>query len=244
MPEIRGQLISLAAVLALVLSAPFCIAQTNSLEGVRVHDAPTYTRVVLDTRFEANYQVFMLDNPERVVVDLDDTAKGEKLVTGKLDSRVVAGIRRAQRQQGKYRVVLDLKQQIKPPEPFVLNPVRPYGHRLVVDLYWDSSEQKSVVQAQLDGQRDVVVAIDAGHGGEDPGAIGVNKVLEKNVVLSIARTVKRRLDATAGFKAVLVRDGDYYVPLRKRPRLAREARADFFVSIRKRESIRSHWWGG
>ena len=96
MPEIRGQLISLAAVLALVLSAPFCIAQTNSLEGVRVHDAPTYTRVVLDTRFEANYQVFMLDNPERVVVDLDDTAKGEKLVTGKLDSRVVAGIRRAQ----------------------------------------------------------------------------------------------------------------------------------------------------
>ena len=231
MPEIRGQLISLAAVLALVLSAPFCIAQTNSLEGVRVHDAPTYTRVVLDTRFEANYQVFMLDNPERVVVDLDDTAKGEKLVTGKLDSRVVAGIRRAQRQQGKYRVVLDLKQQIKPPEPFVLNPVRPYGHRLVVDLYWDSSEQKSVVQAQLDGQRDVVVAIDAGHGGEDPGAIGVNKVLEKNVVLSIARTVKRRLDATAGYKAVLVRDGDYYVPLRKRPQLAREARADFFVSI-------------
>ncbi|MCH2354909.1 MAG: N-acetylmuramoyl-L-alanine amidase, partial [Pseudomonadales bacterium] len=77
----------------------------------------------------------------------------------------------------------------------------------------------------------VVVAIDAGHGGEDPGAIGVNKVLEKNVVLSIARGVKRHLDAATGFSAVLVRAGDYYVPLRKRPQLAREARSDFFVSI-------------
>ncbi|MEC8834657.1 MAG: N-acetylmuramoyl-L-alanine amidase, partial [Pseudomonadota bacterium] len=74
-------------------------------------------------------------------------------------------------------------------------------------------------------------AIDAGHGGEDPGAIGVNKVLEKNVVLSIARGVKRHLDAATGFSAVLVRAGDYYVPLRKRPQLAREARSDFFVSI-------------
>ena len=146
---------------------------------------------MLDTRFQANYQVFMLDNPGRVVVDLNDTAKSEKLLTGQVDSRVVARIRRAQRQQNKYRVVLDLKRQVKPPEPFVLNPVRPYGHRLVIDLYWDSSEQKSEVQAQVGGQRDVVVAIDAGHGGEDPGAIGVNKVLEKNVVLSIARTVKR-----------------------------------------------------
>ena len=89
MPEIRGRLISLAMLAAFGLSAPFCFAQTNSLEGVRVHDAPNYTRVVLDTRFQADYQVFMLDNPGRVVVDLNDTAKSEKLLTGQVDSRVV-----------------------------------------------------------------------------------------------------------------------------------------------------------
>ena len=222
---------SLAKLTLVGLLGQFCLAQMNSLEGVRVHDAPTYTRVVFDTRSKVNYQVFTLDNPKRVVIDFDDTSESQKLAMGQVDSRVVAGIRRAERQDGIYRVVLDLKRPVKSPEPFVLNPVRPYGHRLVIDLYWDSSEQKSVVQAQLDSQRDVVVAIDAGHGGEDPGAIGVNKVLEKNVVLSIARGVKRHLDAATGFKAVLVRGGDYYVPLRKRPQLAREARSDFFVSI-------------
>ena len=223
--------ILLAKLVSVGLFVQFCLGQTNSLEGIRVHDAPNYTRVVFDTRSKTKYHVFMLDNPKRVVVDLDDTAKSQKLDPTQVESRVVAAIRRAERPQGSYRVVLDLKRAVKAPKTFALNPVRPYGHRLVVDLYWGSSEQKSVVQAQLDGQRDVIISIDAGHGGEDPGAIGVNKIFEKNVVLSIARGVKRHLDATKGFNAVLVRDGDYYVPLRQRPRLAREARSDFFVSI-------------
>lgn len=231
MSESLGHMFSLAKLALVGLLGQFCLAQMNSLEGVRVHDAPNYTRVVFDTRSKLNYQVFTLDDPKRVVIDFSDTAISQKLAPWQVDSRVVAGIRRAERRHGIYRVVLDLKRPVKSPEPFVLNPVRPYGHRLVIDLYWDSTEQKGVVQAQLESQRDVVVAIDAGHGGEDPGAIGVNKVLEKNVVLSIARGVKRHLDAATGFKAVLVRAGDYYVPLRKRPQLAREARSDFFVSI-------------
>ena len=222
---------SLAKLTLVGLLGQFCLAQMNSLEGVRVHDAPTYTRVVFDTRSKVNYQVFTLDNPKRVVIDFDDTAKSQKLATEQVDSRVVAGIRRAERQDGIYRVVLDLRRPVKAPEPFVLNPVRPYGHRLVLDLYWDSSEQKTAVQAAPVEQRDVVVAIDAGHGGEDPGAIGINKVLEKHVVLSIARGVKRHLDTATGFKALLVRDGDYYIALRKRPQWAREKRADFFLSI-------------
>ncbi len=223
--------ILLVKLVSVGLSAQFCVGQTNSLEGIRVHDAPKYTRVVFDTRSKGKYHVFMLDSPIRVVVDLDDTVKSQKLPTMRVDSRVVADIRQAERPQGSYRVVLDLKRAVKPPEPFVLNPVRSYGHRLVIDLYWDSSEQKNVVKALSDGQRDVVIAIDAGHGGEDPGAIGINNIYEKNVVLSIARGVKQRLDAVKGFNAVLVRDGDYYVPLRQRPQLAREARSDFFVSI-------------
>ena len=177
--ESVGYTILLAKLVSVGLFVQFCLGQTNSLEGIRVHDAPNYTRVVFDTRSKTKYHVFMLDNPKRVVVDLDDTANSQKLDPKQVESRVVAAIRRAERPQGSYRVVLDLKRAVKVPKTFALNPVRPYGHRLVVDLYWGSSEQKSVVQAQLDGQRDVVITIDAGHGGEDPGAIGVNKIFEK-----------------------------------------------------------------
>ena len=231
MPESLGHMFSLAKLALVGVLSQFCLAQMNSLEGVRVHEHPDHTRVVFDTRSSANYRHFLLTNPNRFVVDLSDTKPNAKLESEKVDSRVVAGIRRAQRKKGVYRVVLDLKRAVNPREPFVLMPVRPYGHRLVIDLYWDSSEQKSGVQAAPVEQRDVVVAIDAGHGGEDPGAIGINKVLEKHVVLSIARGVKRHLDTATGFKALLVRDGDYYIALRKRPQWAREKRADFFLSI-------------
>ena len=225
------RLISVVKIGLVALLTQFCLAETNSLESIRVHDAPDHTRVVFDTRSSADYHHFLLTNPSRFVVDLSDTKANAKFESEKVDSRVVAGIRRAQRKKGVYRVVLDLKRAVNPRDPFVLKPVRPYGHRLVIDLYWNSLEQKSGVQAVPADQRDVVVAIDAGHGGEDPGAIGINKVVEKHVVLSIARGVKRHLDAATGFKALLVRDGDYYIALRKRPQWAREKRADFFLSI-------------
>lgn len=227
------RVLAVAAALAALPAA----ATTNQLSGIRLHDAPDSTRVVLDTRRKADYKVFGLKNPERLVIDLKSArvARAFKLPTP--DSRVVKGIRSSYRQRVNYRVVLDLHDAVAT-KVFTLEPVRPYGHRLVIDLFPEGGLEpvrrpEPVRVPQPPGKRDVVVAIDAGHGGEDPGAIGVGRIYEKHVVLAIARGIKQRLDAMPGLRGVLIRDGDYYVALRRRTELARRdgVRADFFVSI-------------
>jgi N-acetylmuramoyl-L-alanine amidase len=122
------------------------------------------------------------------------------------------------------------------PKTFSLVANSQYSHRVVIDLYDPESKSKSesVVVKVADreqGQRDLIIAVDAGHGGEDPGALGPRRVLEKNVVLAIARETKKLFDARQGYRAVLVRDGDYYVGLSKRQAIARRHRADLFISI-------------
>ncbi|MDT8321930.1 MAG: N-acetylmuramoyl-L-alanine amidase, partial [Xanthomonadales bacterium] len=118
---------------------------------------------------------------------------------------------------------------------FLLSPTAEYGYRLVVDLFPDGGSGRVAPRKQLAGlqapNRDVVIAIDAGHGGEDPGAIGSGRTREKDVVLSIARELKRAIDAEPGMSGVLMRTGDYYIPLRDRFEKARAHRADLFVSI-------------
>ena len=209
-------------------------AAANRLVGVRLHDAPDSTRVVLDTREVAAYQVFTLESPDRVVIDLRDTWVSKGFRTPVPDSRVVGRIRSAYRNRTNYRVVLDLEAEVRL-EQFTLQPVAPYGHRVVIDLYPVDQPVPPPPPRELDPRapRDAIVAIDAGHGGEDPGAIGVGNVYEKHVVLAIARRIKENLDAVKGIRGVLTRDGDYYVSLRKRTALARrdEVRADVFVSI-------------
>jgi len=146
-------------------------------------------------------------------------------------------MRYAKQSDGKFRVVLDLHLAVRP-KSFMLNPNSQYGHRLVVDLF-DKQEQVKVVKSVQPEDpeitqkgRDIVVAIDAGHGGEDPGAQGKKyKKREKDITLAIAKELKRIIDKEPGMRAVLTRTGDYYVGLRKRMQLARKARADFFVSI-------------
>lgn len=208
-------------------------AAANQLNGIRLHDAPASTRVVLDTRAAASYKIFTMANPQRVVVDLRSTRPARGFTPPKVDSKVVRSIRAAARGKGNYRVVLDLRKAATPRE-LVLKPIAPYGHRLVIDLYPRGTEAPAPapVTRAPDGKRSVVVAVDAGHGGEDPGAIGVGRVYEKKVVLAIAQQVKRNLDAMPGISAALVRTGDYYISLRGRTRKAREQlRADMFVSI-------------
>lgn len=216
-----------AALLAVSLGVA---ASANRLEGVRVHDAPDYTRVVFDTTNKVSYKLFTLEDPLRVVVDFSSTSAAGSLSTSRLSSDVVKGVRRAARGSGEYRIVLDVDRKVSP-KSFTLAPVAPYGHRLVVDLGWDSPKSSLPAARKPRGERDVVVAIDPGHGGDDPGAIGPGRVFEKKVVLSIADAIKRDLDSTRGFRAVLVRSGDYYVSLKRRPNIAREQRADLFVSI-------------
>ena len=200
------------------------------LEGIRVHEAPEYTRVVFDTSAAVGFSVFVLARPLRVVIDLEDTRPHAALATPSTKGTVIERVRRAVRRNGKYRVVLDVAEKVDP-KSFTLAPVPPYGHRLVVDLFSTAPKKQAPVAHKPEGLRDVVVAIDAGHGGEDPGAIGVGRVLEKDVVFSLARRLERDLNQMQGFRAVMVREGDYAVRLRKRASIARQHRADLFVSI-------------
>ncbi|MDZ7668539.1 MAG: N-acetylmuramoyl-L-alanine amidase [Gammaproteobacteria bacterium] len=220
---------NLLALAALVAVAP--AAADGQVEGVRMHEAPDYTRVVFDTSAPVDYELFTLDNPRRVVIDLKDTRprSGFDPAMSQADAARVTAVRAAPRGSG-YRVVLDLARPVEP-KTFTLEPVAPYGHRLVVDLYGSQPGRSAPVVPVAEKRRDVVVAIDPGHGGEDPGAIGPARILEKDVVMSISRRLGQRLNAMPGYRAVLIRDGDYYVALRDRVRLAREQRADLFVSV-------------
>ena len=220
----------LAALLGLAaLAAPAEAA--NRLNGIRLHDAPDHTRVVLDTRAAASYRLFTMKRPDRVVVDLLDTKPRPGFAPPSKTGKVVRRVRAAVRRGSNYRVVLDLAQPAEPRQ-LVLKPIAPYGHRLVIDLYPPGGASPEPVTRPPGAERAAVVAVDAGHGGEDPGALGPGGIQEKRVVLEIARLVKRNLDAMPGITAALVRSGDYYVSLRGRIRIAREKlRANAFVSV-------------
>ena len=215
----------------LALAVPVSAADVN---GFRVWTDPEKTRTVLDLDAPAEYQIFTLDGPPRVVIDLhkSDLAHALKLVEE--HAGVITSVRHGVPKKNTLRIVLDLKRASEV-KSFMLAPTGDYGHRLVVDLFpeGDGPARTSVKQmADVEKlNRDVVIAIDAGHGGEDPGATGKYRTREKDVVLAIAREVKRNIDARPGMSAVLVRSGDYYVPLRDRFEKARKARADLFVSI-------------
>lgn len=218
------------ALCAALSTAPVLAADVS---GFRVWTDPGKTRAVLDLDARAEYQVFTLDNPPRVVIDLQkaDLALALKLV--KEHAGVIGNVRHGRPDENTLRVVFDLENEITV-KSFMLDPAGEYGHRLVIDLFPKNAAQATAVRQMTNlpmSDRDVIVAIDAGHGGEDPGAIGKSRTREKDVVLAIARELKNTLDARPGMKAVLVRDGDYYVPHRDRFEFARKQRADLFVSI-------------
>ena len=221
-------------------------AAAVNVENIRTWPAPDHTRIVLDVDRPVEYALFVLRDPDRVVIDL----RGARLLKGvpnaRPGDRMLARIRAAQRKRSEararngvrsdLRVVLDMKQRARP-KSFLLKPNRKYGHRLVIDVYpvgGGAQETTARVPTAEDApatQRDVVVAVDAGHGGEDPGAVTRSGLREKDVVLAIARALKRRIDRTPGMKAVLIRNGDYYVGLRRRTEIARRHSADLLVSI-------------
>ena len=219
------------AMLALLslLIAP--LVSAADIDGVRLWRAPDHTRVVLDLSDAATFNYFTLSNPNRVVVDIQNTKLKAKLKALDLSRSPVKKIRAAKRNKNDLRLFFDLSVAVKP-NTFLLTANQQYGDRLVIDLY-DSEAKPTVVKtaANNNGKRDIIIAIDAGHGGEDPGALGPRKAREKIVVMSIAREVKRLLEKTPGYQGVLVRDGDYYVGLSKRRSIARKKQADLFISI-------------
>jgi N-acetylmuramoyl-L-alanine amidase len=230
-------------------------AYAVDIRGIRLWAGPDNTRVVLDLSARAQHNLKVLRNPDRVVLDV----AGVRLASGVRSAAATGAVRKlrfARQPAGGLRIVLDLARPVQA-KSFLASPNSRYGYRLVIDL--GGANQSESPGAAAPGAaapvaargavapvkaehappeaRDLVIAVDAGHGGEDPGAIGKNGTREKDVVLAIARELALQVNAEPGMRAVFTRNGDYFVPLRDRMRRARAQQADLFVSIHA-DSIR------
>jgi N-acetylmuramoyl-L-alanine amidase len=203
----------------------------TTVENIRVWSENGKTRVVLDLSHPARHNIFTLRGPDRLVVDLKSSRLADSLKAMPGGTGSVRSIRSAVRANGQLRVVLDLNEAVRS-RSFTAGPNNKYGDRLVIDLQRSGSLHavKTASEAYQPG-RDIVVAIDPGHGGHDPGAIGRGKTREKDVALQISRTLAARINSEPGMKAVLVRTGDYYVDHRRRMEIARRNKADLFISV-------------
>ncbi len=221
--------------LLLLIASSLANAGSLQVQGVRLWAAPDSTRVVFDVSGPVEHRLFSLKSPDRLVVDLPNAVIDEAVKNSLTKGGVVKTLRSGPRNKSDLRLVLDLKGPVKP-KSFVLKPNKQYGHRLVIDLFDPESAQESVpkkVQNDADSPklRDLVIAIDAGHGGEDPGARGKHGTREKDVVMAIAKRLAKLIEKEPGMRPVMVRTGDYYIGLRKRIEVARKNRADLFISI-------------
>mgnify|MGYP001250447917 CR=1 FL=1 len=216
----------------LLLFFTFQGSVATTIDQVRIHQSPEKTRVVFDLGNAVEHRLFSLDAPMRLVVDIDDASLAADLTKIDLKNSPIANIRSAVRNDSDLRVVFDLSELVKP-RSFVLKPIMQYGDRLVVDLYADGQREESFSKEDLFKQqmRDVIVAIDAGHGGEDPGAIGHGNILEKEVVFSISSMIYDLFAREPGYRGLMIREGDYYVELRRRTRIAHDSSADILLSI-------------
>jgi len=215
------------------------VLQAASVDSVRLWRAPDHTRLVFDLSGPVEHKLFSLNKPDRLVIDIRDAVLKARLSGLALADTPIQTLRSATRNKKDLRVVLDLKNSTKP-RSFVLPKHGDKRDRLVIDLYDKTKPAtvKTVASAATQNrgqQRDIVIAIDAGHGGEDPGALGPKngrkRIYEKDVVLAISKELAAQLNNQKGYRAELVRRGDYYIPLRKRRDIARDKRADLFVSI-------------
>lgn len=238
--------------LMLLMLAAEALAATD-IHGVRIWRAPDNTRLVFDLKGPVQHNLFTLVAPDRIVIDISNASLSTSLGGLDLKNTPISGIRSAQRDVSDLRVVIDLTAPVNP-KSFTLPPNQQYGHRLVVDLYDQNTPPAASIPEQVAGQqipvpvsptqrppkavtpasakRDIIVAIDAGHGGEDPGALSpVKGQYEKHVTLAIAKELQKQINAQKGFRGELVRTGDYFIPLRKRTEIARKKGADLFISI-------------
>ncbi len=203
-----------------------------SVDNMRMWQEPEKRQIVFDISGPLEYRLFTLQNPNRIVIDMDDARlRGALKLTNKNDE-ILAAIRTGKQDRG-LRVVLDLRTKVLP-RTYLLKPAGQYGHRLVIDLYDERVKKKkpSVKPVFRTRQKEAVIVIDAGHGGEDPGAIGKRyRTREKTVVLAIARELAKLVRKEPGMRPVLIRNGDYYVGLKARRKKARRYNATIFVSI-------------
>ncbi|MGB0892826.1 MAG: N-acetylmuramoyl-L-alanine amidase [Parashewanella sp.] len=223
-------------IIALLLMFSLPAMAANKLRGVRIWAAPDATRIVFDLSQTPSYSHFSLSKPDRLVVDFKSTQTAVSLSKIKNSSKLIKKIRFSKPpRKGTLRLVLDLKGKVNA-NLFSLKPTPPYGNRVVVDIEPASktksqSKPKAIIKKPSNNLRDIIVAIDAGHGGEDPGSIGPSGTHEKKVVLQIANRLQRLINKNVGMKAILTRKSDYFVNLNRRSELARKQKVDLLISI-------------
>jgi len=222
----RLRLIS-CALLVLLSSAAFA---GSTVENVRIWSENNKTRVVLDLSQSVQHNIFTLRGPDRLVIDLKDSRLAKALTSMPSGAGAVRSIRSAIRADGQLRVVLDLNTAVRS-RTFTAGPNATYGDRLVIDLQRAGSlaPVKTASQEYRPG-RDIVIAIDAGHGGHDPGSSG-RRAKEKDIVLSVSKELAKRINAEPGMRAVLTRDRDVFINLKDRVRIAQRHDADLFISV-------------
>ena len=212
-----------------LLTVSFSTYAANSIDGIRLWPAPENTRVVFDLKDVPEYTYFTLTNPQRLVIDFKDSKNTVSLASLADNDKRINKIRLSRtKDKSTTRIVLDLRQEF-PLTVFPLAPAGQYGNRLIVDINDKAgSEVEKVEPAKL---RDIIIGIDAGHGGEDPGSIGNRGTYEKQVTLAVSKQLQSLINQEKGMKAVMIRTGDYYVDLDRRTELARTNQVDFLVSI-------------
>lgn len=256
-----------------LLISSFTAWSSTNLEGLRLSQTGTDTRLVFDFNNDVKYKTFTLSNPERLVIDLLHTSLPNKLVIPELEGTPIKKIRHALWDKNTLRIVLDLK-RAQNYESQTLKPAEEYPHRLVLDLHETTNHAstkiktipptgpvvstqnaakatlsqitpkpetikvtapepvlKATKSTKTMKKRDIIIAIDPGHGGQDSGALGRNNTKEKDVVLAIAKRLAKLVDREPGMRAYLTRDRDVFIPLRHRIKRARDHKADMFISI-------------
>lgn len=225
---------SLFIFISFILSVASLDVFAAEVRDIRVAQQEGVTRLVFELSEAVEHRLFPLTNPDRIVLDLTGADLSTSVVNelSALSSGVLMRVRYAKRDSG-VRFVLDLSQSAKA-KSTVLSANGTYGPRILIELEYGDRKPATVVKSLANlskEKRDIVIAIDPGHGGKDPGALGQYKVREKDIVLSIAKELASRINAVEGFKAVLTRSTDVYLKLRDRSRVARESNADLMISI-------------
>ena len=221
----RRQLLSLLLASA-VFTLPFAVHATQ-IRNARLWRSNDKLRLVFDLSGAVSYSTFSLNAPERLIIDLSGAGLSGDFSQLALANTGITAIRSGRLSAGGTRIVLDLAQPMQL-NSFVLPPQDGQGHRLVLDL---SSGARQAPVEKAHPKRDIIVVVDPGHGGKDPGAVGAKGEREKDVVLAISQLLAKRLKREKGFTVKLVRNDDFFVPLRKRVEIARRYKADMFISV-------------
>jgi len=257
MTPLLQRALRLMLLLPALLAAPQLLFAATEVRDVRMWTAPDNTRVVFDLSAAVEYRLFRLHNPERIVLDLEKSTLTARDFSLAIPDPVLHGMRIGMQEGGVLRIVLEVKEGTNP-RSFLLKPMQQKPFRLVLDLPRAEGETPALPAAPapavaanplplpvpppaptlpapipptVHSGAPLVIAVDAGHGGEDPGAIGADGLQEKAVTLAVARLLAEEINKRPGMSAVLVRKGDYFIPLRQRVAIARKAKADLMISI-------------